>query len=468
MTSGGETLQWGGRFSAPPDEALLAFGSSLEDDLTLAPFDVRCSLAHVAALRGGAIVSNATASALEAALHTVADEIADGSFTAFARTGRFEDVHGAIDARIRELAGEAGDFLHSGRSRNDQVATTLLLYARDRAAKGRDLTTAIARSAVRQARSALADGTVLAATTHWQPAQPMLLAFWLGAVGELFARCAFRFEIVEAEASLECPLGSGAATGSTLPLDRSASAAQLGFAGPSRNALDAIGNRDSALNLLHAVVRALLAASRPCEELIVWCTPAFGFARLADSASTGSSLMPQKRNPDPFELVRAAARSSIGDLAGALGTTAGLALSYHRDLQETKRTIVAGTERGLAALDAFARAFDAVTYDGAKMSALAGAGFTTATDAADALIARGISARHAHTLVGSAVAFAESQGKSELGAAEIASIADAAGLESLDAPLDVRASLEAKRTAGSTGPQAVAAALDSLERTLVR
>ena len=180
-------------------------------------------------------------------------------------------MHGAIDARVRALAGDPGDLLHSGRSRNDQVATTLALYVRDRAAKGFVLTNGIACEAVDRARLALADGTVLAATTHWQPAQPMLLAFWLGAVAEMFARCAFLFEIVQAHASLACPLGSAAGTGSSLALDRDAAARALGFAAPSRNALDAIGNRDAALNLLlrrDAIAHRCFSPERGTDRLV--------------------------------------------------------------------------------------------------------------------------------------------------------------------------------------------------------
>ena len=235
-------MQWGGRFSAPPDPALLAFGSSLEEDLVLAPFDVACSRAHVTALESGGIIAPAAAAALRAALDAVGAEIADGSFAPAARASNAEDVHGAIDARVRELAGDAGASLHAGRSRNDQVATTLALYVRNRAGLAASLAAATAREALAQARIALDDEIVLAATTHWQPAQPILLAFWLEAVAEGFARAAERFDRVSADSRASCPLGSGACSGSTLPLDRAAAARELGFAAPSRNALDAIGN----------------------------------------------------------------------------------------------------------------------------------------------------------------------------------------------------------------------------------
>ena len=460
------SLQWGGRFAVPPDPTLLAFGSSREEDLVLAPFDVDCSRAHVTARAGGGIISREHADALRRALDGVEREIADGSFARDARATNAEDVHGAIDARVRALAGEAGPFLHAGRSRNDQVATTLLLYARDRAERGRATCSATARALVAQAREENERGTLIAATTHWQPAQPIALALWLGALAEMLVRAADRFARVAEDAARSCPLGSGACSGSTLPLDRAAAAAQLGFAEPSGNALDAIGNRDVALDLLHAVARALGAASRAAEELVIWCTPAFGYARLDDAASTGSSLMPQKRNPDPFELVRAHASAATGALAGALGTTTGIALSYHRDLQETKAIVIRGVERGLAALDAFGIALGYVRYDGAVTSAHAGDGYTVATDVADALVARGVSARRAHELVGNAVSGAERAGRA-LDAADLATLAVAAGLEaSFTAPLDAAASVRAKRTRGSTAPAEISARLSALEAVL--
>jgi argininosuccinate lyase len=459
-------LQWGSRFAGAPDAALLAFGSSLEEDLVLAPFDVACSLAHVRALEGGGIVSAAHADALRSALATVRAEIDDGRFAAHARATNAEDIHGAIDARVRDLASDAGAFLHAGRSRNDQVATTLALYVRDRAERAASAAAATARLALAQARVALDAEIVVAATTHWQPAQPILLAFWLAAVAESFARAATRFGRVATDAREACPLGSGACSGSTLPLDREAAARELGFAAPTRNALDAIGTRDLVLDLLHAVARALGAASRASEELVLWCTPAFGYARLDDAASTGSSLMPQKRNPDPFELVRAHAAAANGALAAALGTTTGIALSYHRDLQETKAVAIRASERGLAALDAFANALGYVRYDGAAMSARAADGYTVATDVADALIARGVSARRAHELVGAAVTAAEAASR-PLDASDLDALADAAGLaKPLVAPLDALASVRAKRTSGSTSPEAVVRSISELETVL--
>ncbi|HEY4440288.1 MAG TPA: argininosuccinate lyase [Candidatus Elarobacter sp.] len=454
-------LQWGGRFANAPDSQLLAFGSSLEEDLVLAAFDVECSRAHVAALRAGGIIDEPQATTLQGALQGVRDEITDGSFAQAARTGGFEDVHGAIDARVRALAGETGEWLHAGRSRNDQVATTLLLYARDVALDGARFCLDIAALAEDRAAEALERQTLIAATTHWQPAQPVLLALWIDAVAQGFVRAAERFVRVSIDATRFCPLGSAALAGSSLPLDRRAAARELGFAEPSRNALDSVGDRDVALDLLHAAMRAVVTASRASEELVIWATPSFGTIRLDDAASTGSSLMPQKRNPDPFELVRGHGARAIGTYTAAIASTNGMALSYHRDLQETKSLVLSGTETALAALDAFRRAFAHVRFRHDQPPARAGEGYTVATDLADAVILTGRTAREAHRAVGERVVLAEEEGR-DLNAE------DAAALGVPDAPTDPFASVLGKRTTGSTHPDAVAASIAATRAALAR
>ena len=441
-------LQWGGRFSQPPDPVLLGFGSSLEEDLVLAKFDVRVSLAHVEAMRQGNIVTSAQAQTLTSALEGVGKEIADGTLVSFARSKGAEDIHGAIDARVREIAGDEGEWLHAGRSRNDQVATTLLLYCAERATHGRRLSAQIGRTLASLAREHFCAGTLVAGTTHWQPAQPILLAFWLCAAAEPFVRDARRFAESSSESLRSCPLGSGALAGSSLPLNRGSASAALGFQAPSRNAMDAVGNRDAALDVAHAFVRSVLNASRICEELVIWCTPAFGYVRLDDAASTGSSLMPQKRNPDPFELVRATSACLVGQYAGALSTLSGVALSYHRDLQVTKSAVIAIVERSVAALEAFGLALSHVCFDGSRMTALAGEHYAVATDVADAMIAGGRSARASHAHVGEQIRLSEQTGQAP------------------PSWLDAGASVAGKVTQGSTGPNAVAQALFDLDADL--
>jgi argininosuccinate lyase len=456
-----DKLQWGGRFAAPPDAALLAFGSSLEDDLVLAPFDVSASQAHVYALVGGGIIGTETALSLRSALDMVADEIASGAFEHYARASGAEDIHGAIDARVREIDELAGASLHAGRSRNDQVATTLALYARDRAARGAQRARSIAVWLVSQAQAELDAQTLVAATTHLQPAQPVLLAFWLQAAAEPFARAARRCEAAAAEIGRSCPLGSGAVSGSTLPLDRAAAAERLGFAGTSRNAMDAIGTRDGILSVANEFVQLLADASRVAAEIVLWATPAFGYVRLGDASSTGSSLMPQKRNPDVFELVRGCASEVAALYGGAVNSTIGLPLSYHRDLQQTKRLAIGACERALAAIEAFERALADTTFVRDRMNERAGEGYTVATDVADALILSGVSARSAHAFVGSAVRAAEDEGRA-LDRTDLETLAAIAGLSTLRAPLDAAASVAAKATSGSTSPVAVRAALAQL------
>jgi argininosuccinate lyase len=455
-----KTLQWGGRFSAKPDPALVAFGSSLEEDLILAPFDVRCSRAHIAALEGGGIIQSDRARTLRDALARVAEEIESGAFASSALGSGAEDIHGAIDARVRELAEDDGEWLHAGRSRNDQVATTLVLYARARADAGQAMTVEIARSLIERAKEELQARTLLGAVTHWQPAQPVLFAFWLCAAAEPFVRAARRFRRVAGDARASCALGSGAVAGSSLPLDRAAAGHELGFEEPSRNAMDSIGTRDIVLDAAHAFVRAVADASRVCEELIVWCTPAFGYARLGDASSTGSSLMPQKRNPDPFELVRATAAELVGNYSGALATLCGLPLSYHRDLQQTKKLAVGTVERGLSALSAFSRAIADIRFNRERMDEHAADGYAVATDIADALIARGTSARRAHEMVGHVVARAEREGRA-LCDADLAELG-------VSAPLDAMQSVNAKRTVGSTNPDEVRRAIAAIEASLAK
>ncbi len=459
------SLQWGGRFQSAPDPALLAFGSSLGEDLLLARFDVRSSQAHVRALFGGGTIAAATYEALVSALDRVAAEIEDGSFRAFASTGAFEDIHGAIDARVREIDDDAGGWLHAGRSRNDQVATTLALYAAERARMGAARAASIARALAGRARSALGQGSVLAGTTHGQPAQPVLLAFWLQGAAEPFLRSARRFAALAREAMDVMPLGSAALAGSCLPLDRVAAARYLGFARPSRNALDAVGTRDALFACADAWATCCVPAARISAEIVAWASPLVGYVRIGDASASGSSLMPQKRNPDIFELVRAGTQRALADARAAWAASAAIPLSYHRDLQECKQSAIAAIERADSLLSAFERALADIAFDVENMERHATAGYTLATDLADALVRGGVDARRAHRFVGERVVAAEEQGRA-FDASDLHALAAHLGATTLDAPLDARASVLAKATEGSTSPPAVARALDALEREL--
>ena len=459
------SLQWGGRFRRAPDPALLAFGSSLEDDLLLAPFDLETSRAHVRALAGGGAIAPEIAAALESALDRVAAEIEAESFAGWASEKGFEDIHGAIDARVREIDAVAGSWLHAGRSRNDQVATTLALYAAARARDGLARVSAVAAALAARARNALSLESVLAGTTHGQPAQPILLAFWLQAAAEPFVRCAQRFAAVAREAMEMMPLGSGALAGSCLSLDRAAAARYLGFARPSRNALDSVGTRDALFACADAWARACVPAARIAAEVVSWASPLVGYVRVGDASASGSSLMPQKRNPDIFELVRAGTQRVLSDAGTAWSMSAAVGLSYHRDLQECKQSAIDAIERADALLSAFERAFADLEFDLATMERQATHGYTLATDHADALILHGLDARRAHRLVGERVALAEEQGRS-FDASDLLALGEAVGGTALAAPLDARSSVRAKATEGSSSPEAVRRSLDALEREL--
>ena len=464
------TLLWGGRFSAPPDARLLAFGSSYDDDLALANADIRASLAHVDTLAGARLIAPDEADALRAALGVVAEELDRASF---APNGPFEDIHSAIEARVVQLAGETiGGKLHAGRSRNDQVATAIALYARDALDKLSADSVALARELLARATQELQARTLLIGMTHWQPAQPILLAFWLHAAAVGVARQAARL-LTARKAIARSPLGASALAGTSLPLDRTTAAKALGFElGPTENALDTVGDRDAALETLFACAALATYLSRLAEEFVIWCSPLVGFARLGDEAATGSSLMPQKKNPDVFELVRAKAATVDAYLGAALAQLKGLPLSYQRDLQETKRMLIAGVADTSAMLGAFRRAFASLEFDRDRCNASASAGFAIATELADRLVRAGVPFRSAHRLVGEFVRVAEAEGRG-LDATDVSkcfsAAAEAFGTKmpaGSEAGFDAEACVSAKATAGSTNPALLASAIDATQHSL--
>ena len=325
---------WQGRFSEPPSDALMAFTASLAFDRRLAADDIAGSRAHVAMLGKVGLLTSDEVAAVLGALETVEHELTEGSF-AFAASD--EDIHTAIERRVTELAGDAGAKLHTGRSRNDQVATDLRLYVRR---EGRIVARAIhALQAVlvRQAADA-GDDAYLPGYTHLQRAQPVLLAHHLLAHFWALARDVDRWRDALARVDVS-PLGAGALAGSSLPLDPDATAAALDFSGRFENSLDAVSDRDFVAETLFVCTLTQVHLSRLGEELVLWATDEFGFVRLADAWSTGSSMMPHKKNPDIAELARGKAGRLIGDLAGFLATLKGLPLAYNRDLQEDKEPL---------------------------------------------------------------------------------------------------------------------------------
>jgi argininosuccinate lyase len=392
---------WGGRFSAGPDAILEEINASIDFDQRLYRQDIRGSQAHVAMLAARGIVAADDARAIAEGLAKVEGEIEAGRFT-FSRA--LEDVHMNVESRLAELIGAAAGRLHTARSRNDQVATDIRLWLRDTVD---DLDNALAALQRTLATRALEHaGTVMPGFTHLQSAQPVTFGHHLLAYVEMVARDRGRFADARRRLN-ESPLGAAALAGTSFPIDRHMTAAALGFDRPMANSLDAVSARDFVLEVLSAAAIAATHLSRLAEELVIWSTAQFRFVRLSDSFSTGSSIMPQKRNPDAAELVRAKSGRVIGALMGLLVVMKGLPLAYQKDMQEDK-------EGAFDALDTLALAVAAMTgmvadmsVDARAMKRAAGAGYSTATDLADWLVrALGLPFREAHHVTGRIVALA--------------------------------------------------------------
>ena len=395
---------WGGRFSGDTDARVADFTRSIEIDAALAADDIAGSIAHVRGLGRAGILSTDEVDALVAGLLALAEDVAAGRL---AWDPTLEDVHMNIEAALAGKVGPLAGRLHTGRSRNDQVATDLRLWTR-RAIDDLD----VALLDFERALVALAEreGTaVLPGTTHIQPAQPVLLAHHLLAYVEMAERD--RGRLADARARLNVsPLGSGALAGAGFALDRVATALELGFDGVTANSLDAVSDRDFAVETMAAIALGMVHLSRLAEEITWWSNPRFGFVRVADAFSTGSSMMPNKKNPDPAELVRGRAARVIGELTGVLSMLKGLPLAYQRDLQDGVAPLFDAVAVYGTSLGVMTGLIGTLTVDAERMRAAASEGYTTATAVADALVRRGIAFRTAHHIVGSLVAEAEAEG----------------------------------------------------------
>ncbi len=395
--SGSGSTLWHGRFAEAPADALMAFTESLSFDRRLATYDIAGSRAHVRMLAKQGIVSDAERDAVLLALDTVEGEIADDAFTFLPSD---EDVHTAVERRVTELAGPPGAKLHTGRSRNDQIATDLRLWWRD---AGREIGRRIVGlQAVLVDRAAEAGEVYLPGYTHLQRAQPVLLAHHLLAHFWALDRDVDRLTdaLVRADVS---PLGAGALAGSSLPLDPTATADELGFARTFENSLDAVSDRDFVAEALFVLAMTQVHLSRIGEEVVLWSSEEFGFVRLDDAYSTGSSMMPQKKNPDIAELARGKAGRLIGNLAGFLATLKGLPLTYNRDLQEDKEPLFDAFDQCSRALVALEGLLATAAFVDERAMQAADDPTMVATDIAEWLVARGMPFRDAHAIVGNVV-----------------------------------------------------------------
>jgi argininosuccinate lyase len=447
---------WHGRFEAGPSDELLAFTVSLGYDRRLAGDDLAGSRAHVRGLARAGIVTDEEAGIVLAALDRVEDELRSGEF-AFERSD--EDIHTAIERRVTALAGPPGAKLHTGRSRNDQVATDLRLWARRELGIVASRVLGLQRTLLERARDA--GPAYLPGYTHLQRAQPVLLAHHLLAHGWALSRDVDR--LVDCRRRLDVsPLGAGALAGSSLPLDPDFTAAELGFAGRFENSLDAVSDRDFVAEALFTLSLVSIHLSRMGEEVILWATDEFGFARLDDAYSTGSSMMPQKKNPDIAELARGKSGRVIGNLTGLLASLKGLPLSYNRDLQEDKEPLFDAVEQVSLALAAMTGLYATLTFEVERMQAAADSPYAAATDLAELLVERGVPFRDAHALVGALVrdSLERHVPLAELVEAHPDLGADGAAL------LEPGLSVTRRTTPGGGGPDAVAVQLDRFARRL--
>ncbi|MDO8483936.1 MAG: argininosuccinate lyase [Candidatus Limnocylindrales bacterium] len=395
---------WGGRFTGETDARVVEFTRSIEIDAALAADDIAGSIAHVRGLGRAGILTEVEVDALVGGLTGLAKDVAVGRMV---WDPTLEDVHMNLEAALAERVGPVAGKLHTGRSRNDQVVTDLRLWTR-RAIDDLDAAVvAFERSLIGLAER---EGTaVLPGTTHIQPAQPVLFAHHLLAYVEMAERDRGRLADARRRANVS-PLGAGALAGAGYPLDREAMAAELDFDGVTANSMDAVSDRDFVVETLSAIALGMVHLSRLAEELTWWSNPRFGFVQVSDAFSTGSSIMPNKKNPDPAELVRGRAARVIGTLTGSLALLKGLPLAYQRDLQEGVAPLFDAVAVLGASLGVLSGLLDTLSVDAERMREAAAEGYTTATAVADALVRRGVPFRAAHHIVGSLVAQAEEAG----------------------------------------------------------
>lgn len=393
---------WGGRFAGGPSDALAALSKSTHFDWRLAPYDIAGSRAHARVLHGAGLLDDATLEAMLEALRRLADDVASGAFEPALDD---EDVHTALERGLIERAGaDVGGRLRAGRSRNDQVATLFRMYLRDHARIVSGLVLEVVRALVDQARDNI--DVAMPGRTHLQHAQPVLLSHHLLAHAWPLLRDVQRFVDWDERTSLS-PYGSGALAGSSLGLDPEAVAADLGFAGATANSIDGTASRDFVAEFCFVAAMTAVDISRLAEEVILWATKEFSFVTLDDAFSTGSSIMPQKKNPDVAELARGKAGRLVGDLAGLMTTLKALPLAYNRDLQEDKEPVFDSVDTLEVLLPAFAGMMATMTYHGERMAALAPQGFSLATDIAEWLVRQGVPFRVAHEVAGACVRVCE-------------------------------------------------------------
>jgi argininosuccinate lyase len=442
---------WGGRFASGPAAIMEAINASIDFDKKLYAQDIRGSLAHSEMLAATGIISAEDQQKIAHGLNTILREIEDGAFTF---STRLEDIHMNIEARLAELIGPAAGRLHTARSRNDQVAVDFRLWVKEELQKTAEALRGLIAAFLDKAEAHVA--TVMPGFTHLQAAQPVTFGHHAMAYVEMFGRDLSRVRDA-IERMDESPLGAAALAGTGFPIDRHMTARALGFREPTRNSLDSVSDRDFALEFLSIAAISATHLSRLAEEIVIWSTPQFGFVRLSDSYSTGSSIMPQKKNPDAAELIRAKTGRVNGHLIGLLTVMKGLPLSYSKDMQEDKETVFDAAETLELAIAAMTGMVSDMTINDAAMKKAAGAGYSTATDLADWLVREaGLPFREAHHVTGRAVALAEAAkiGLDKLPLEQLRELNDRITAD-IYTVLSVQNSVKSRKSFGGTAPQEV-------------
>ena len=451
---------WGGRFSEEPAQELMAFSASLAYDRRLWPYDLRASRVHAGLLARAGLLPADQAEKLDRALGELEEDLRAGRVTL---DGQDEDVHSAVERLLAQRVGELAWRLHTGRSRNDQVATDLRMYVQDACTRlnraARRLQEALLERAEQEA------DTLMPGLTHLQPAQPVTLGHHLMAYVAMLFRDRERMAEVRRRAA-RLPMGAGALAGSGFVLDREWACRALGFEGLCENSMDAVSDRDFVCELLFVCSLTMVHLSRLAEELVLWNHPALGFVELPDRLATGSSMMPQKKNPDAAELIRARAARVSGHLAGFLAVLKGLPLAYNRDLQEDKEPLFDACDHTQASLEMAERLVREVRFNRQRMRQACTADLL-ATELADYLVTRGLAFREAHRVVGQVVAHAQRRGVplDALEPAELASFSPLFG-EDVRRWLSLEHAVARRRIPGGTAPEAVRQAIQEARRRL--
>jgi argininosuccinate lyase len=464
MSGPEDQKMWGGRFDRPPDDSFYEFERSWHFDRRLLPQEFALDRAWARAIASAGILSREEGQQIVAALDEL--ERRAESEPAWLDNSKAEDVHHFVEAALIEKLGHLGAKLHTGRSRNEMVAAEFRMYVKEVAQQIRRALASLLRVIAVQAESNLR--IPMPGSTHLQHAQPLLVSHWLLAHGESFHRDAERIAAAAARADF-CPLGSGALAGCAFPLDRKALARDLGFSRVTANSLDAVGDRDFALEYISALCLLAMHLSRLAEDFVLFASPEFGYIKLPDEFSTGSSLMPQKKNPDAWELIRGKTGRIYGALFALLTTCKGLPSSYQRDLQEDKEALFGAHDQALAIVLIAGKTLAATRFLEERLREAAQDPALVATEVADYLVTFGVPFREAHEIVGKVLRAAESEGTSirEMPLERLKEFSPAFGRD-LGTVLTLESSLARRATVGGTAPGAVRAALDDFKQRLIK